>query len=247
MQLLIVLLDGAAVVALALMLPSGLVDPASALASGTLALVALCGVYVGEVGMGIVFLLGFRLLYSGRGEYGLRHGQSLDRSALFLVVFVAIAGVSIVYSAANGLVSPGIGGVPEFYLLTGNLVSAPAGALFAGLAMTYGVRALHPEGSAGRLRTATILGVLGAAAGPLVVFLVVNAGLTSAADFASGLIASAVVGEGLPARSVFLFISEYREVRRNLEAGEPSPVLPRTELVYPPPYQPVYPPPPPKS
>lgn len=245
-QLLIVVLNATAVAALALMLPTGLVDPASGLSTAVVALTALCGVYLGEAAMGIVFLLGYRLVYGGRHEYGLGHAQSLDRSTLFLVAFAVIAGLSFLYSLASEVFSPGIGGVPVFYLLTGNGLFAPAGAFFAGLALTYSVRALHPEGAARRFKTATVLGVAGAAAAPLLVLLVVSAGNMSPGVFASGIIASAVLGNGLAALSLLLFMSEYREARRSLEAGNPPPVLPRFAPGYPAPSYPAYPPPPPR-
>ncbi len=238
-----VVVTGLTLVALALMLGPALESPGGLGPSSVTALAAVCGVALGQVAMAVVFLLGFHQAYAGRHEYGLAHAQAVERGLVFLAVDFVLTAAGTVYTLTTSFLQPALAGLPAVDLLSGNAVLAPAGALFAGLTLYSTVRTLADPSGARRLRTALILGVVGAAAGPLLLAFSVSGALANLDAIVSGLLASAVAGQGVCALSLLLFALAFRDVRRGLEAGNPAPVLPRIEQAYPWMYRPAYPPP----
>ena len=242
-------------VAVALMLEPGIQSPSGLVPAALTALAAVCGIDIGQVFMAALFVIGFHHAYAGRYEYGLAHARSLERALVFLIVFALFTALAYIYSVTNSVLQPGFVGVPALDLLSGNVLLAPLGALFAGLTLLFTGRGLADAVQSRRLRTALVLGVVGAVAGPLLLLLGVGSNVTDLRVLVSGLLASAVAGQGISALSLLVFVLVYREVRRNLEAGNPAPVLPRIQHVYrwmyPPAYVPMQPPwsgppPPPK-
>ena len=239
-----VLVTGLTLVALALMLGPALESPSGLGPSSVTALAAVCGVALGQAAMAVVFLLGFHQAYAGRHEYGLAQAQAVERALVFLAIDFVLTAAGYIYILTNSFLQPALAGLPAVDLLSGNAVLAPVGALFAGLTLYSTVRTLTDPTGVRRLRTALILGVFGAAAGPLLLSFSVSGALTSLDAIVSGLLASAVAGQGVCALSLLLFALAFRDVRRSLEAGNPAPVLPRIEQAYPWMYRPAYPPPP---
>lgn len=233
-------MTGLTLAALALMLGPALQGPTGLVQSALTAVAAVCGVAVGQVAMAILFLVGFHNTYAGRHEYGLDHARSLERALVLLIVYFVLTALGSVYTLTNSLLQPGLAGLPALDLLSGNLLLAPIGAVFAGLTLLYTGRALADRPQNQRLRTALVLGVAGATAGPLLLALAVSGALSDLDSIVSGLLASAVAGQGVSALSLLLFILVYNDIRRNLEAGKPMPVLPRIEQAYPWVYRPAY-------
>jgi hypothetical protein len=242
-----VVVTGLTLAALALMLGPALASPGGLGTSALTALATVCGVALGQAAMAVLFLVGFRHAYAGRYEYGLRHAHSLERALVFLMVYLVLTAVGYVYSVTNSLLQPGLAGLPAVDLLSGNAILAPAGALFAGLTLFYAARTLAEPPVERRLRTALLLGVAGAAVGPVLLAFAVSGALTNLDAIVSGLLASAVAGQGVSALSLLLFALAFRDIRHNLEAGRPSPVLPRIDQAYPWMYRPGYPYPPPAA
>ncbi len=242
-----VIITGLTLVTLALLLGPALESPGGLGPSSLAALAAVCGVSLGQIMMAVLFLLGFHHAYAGRHEYGLAQARSVERALVFLMVFFVLTVVGYVYSLTNSLLVPGVAGLPAVDLLSGNALWAPAGAVFAGLTLLFTARTLAAPHVERRLRTALVLGVAGALAGPLLLAFAVSGTLTSLDAVVSGLLASAVAGQGVCALSLLLFILAFRDVRHGLEAGNPAPVLPRIEQAYPWMYRPVCPYPPPSA
>ena len=236
-----VIVTGLTLGALALMLGPALESPGGLAPSSVTALAAVCGVTLGQIAMSVLFLLGFHHAYAGRHEYGLAQARSVERALVFLMVFVVLTVVGTVYSLTNSFLMPGVAGLPAVDLLSGNAFLAPAGALFAGLTLFCGAKTLAAPHVERRLRTALVLGVAGALGGPLLLAFAVSGTLASLDAVVSGLLASAIAGQGVCALSLLLFILAFRDVRHGLEAGTPAPVLPRIEQAYPWMYRPVYP------
>ncbi len=242
-----VLVTALTLVALALMLGPALESPAGIGPSALTSLVAVCGVAVGQILMAIIFLLGFHQAYVGRHEYGLAHARSLERALVFLVVYFVLTAVTYLYALTNSFLKPGLAGLPAIDLLSGNPLLAPVGAAFAGLTLVSTLRAVAEPSTGRRTWTALALGVAGAAAGPLLLAFSVSGVLSSLDAVVSGLLASAVAGQGVCALSLLLFIFAFRDVRSGLESGRPAPVLPRIEKAYPWMYRSPYPVPPPAA
>lgn len=249
-----VLVTGMTVAALAFLLGPTLTNPAAVTSSLIGALAAVCGVLTTEMVMVVLFLVGFYNLHAGRHEYGLQQERSLERALVFFIIFIVMSLVSFAYSAFSSLLQTGIPVTGGSLLVGGNIVFGPIAAFFAGLTLFYMARVLAEPHQEGRLRVAVVLGVAGAVAGPA---LLIVAGATNPTDlpaYTSGLLASAIAGQGISALSLLLFALVFSEVRRNLQAGKPMPVLPRYEQVYPWAYTPYGygypyggPPPPPPS
>lgn len=246
-ELVTVVFAGLTLAALALMLGPALQSPGGVVPSALTAVVAVCGISLGQVVMAVLFLVGFRHVYAGRHEYGLDQAQSLERALVFLMVYLVLTIVSYLYTVTSNFLEPGLAGLPAVDLLSGNLVLAPIGATFAGLALLYTARALAEETQRRRLVTAWVLGIAGATAGPLLLAFAVSGALNDLDSIVSGLLASAVAGQGVSALSLLLFALAFHDIRRNLEAGRPAPVLPRIEQAYPWMYRPPYPYPPPPA
>lgn len=239
-QTVVVIGLGVTSVGLSLLYGAALTGPMAALGPLMGVLALLCGIELAEVGMAIVFLVGFFQLYTGRHEYGLEQARSLERALVFLIVYVVLSAVSAVYSVSAALV-PGLPGWSGLPVLTGNVFLAPLGAFFAGLTLAHAARGVANPAAKSRLRTALILGMAGAAIGPGLVLLATAANPITLGAITTGLIASALAGNGISAISLFLFWSSYLETRRRLEAGTPAPVLPRIDQLYPWLYRPLYP------
>ncbi len=202
-------------------------------------LFAFCGIAIAEVAAGIVFLLGFREMHAGRHEYGVEQARALERALILVIVYVVVAAVSLIYSTSSALL-PVVTGQTGLANTAGNLVLAPLGALFAGLALEQSIRTLAPPEEKSRLRLALALGVVGGAAAPAFGLLASLGGSVTLELVSAGILASALAGNGVAAISLFLFWLAYQEVKRSLEAGNPRPVLPRMDQVYPWLYPPYY-------
>ncbi len=211
-------------------------------------LAAICLAFVGEVASAILFLVGFYEIHAGRHEYGLEQSHAAERALVFLIVYVVLSAVSVVYSPAFSLFL-GVVNPSALPVLAVSLVLNPVIALFAGLTLEHAVRTVAAPLVRSRLRTALVLGIVGAAVGPGLTLLANASRPATVESVSGGIIAAAVAGEGLAALSLLLFWLAYREVRQALEAGSPGPVLPRVEQIYPWLYRPwvPYPPQPPGS
>ena len=217
-------------------------------------LAALCLTFVAELGAAITFLAGFYQLHAGRHEYGLDQSRSVERALIFLIIFLVLSAISIAYSSVGGLVL-GITYSSGFATVAGGLVLNPVAALFAGMTLEHSVRSVAAPATQSRLRTALVLGIVGAAVGPALTLLATAGGALTVNAVSTGIIAAALGGQGISAISLLLFWLAYQEARRALEAGTPPPVLPRIEQFYPwlyrpwvpYPYQPPSPPPQPPS
>ncbi len=252
-QVIAVIAQGVTQAAFGLAFGSILTNPADLLGPFLGTLAALCGIEIAELGVAIVFLIGFFQAHAGRHEYGLEQSRSLERALVLLIVFIVLSAVGAGFSASS-VFTPGLTGQAILTDLTGDFILAPLGALFAGLTLLQTIGSISGEPVRSRLRFALGLGVVGAVVGPLLILLA-TAGSTITVDLlASGILASAIAGQGISAISLLLFWLAYRETRRSLEAGTPAPVLPRIEQLYPLLYRPMYPysppsaegPPPPK-
>lgn len=244
-----VLATALTLVAIALSFETSVQSSNGSLTSALLAFVAVCGIGVGQVFMAIVFLVGFGQSYRGRHEYGLEHARSLDRAVVFLIVFLVVDLVSlvlIVSPLATGTTDAGAPSPTLALLGGGNPIFAPVGAFFAGLCLSFLARSLSSPTELNRLRRGLVLGVVGAATGPALLGFAVSGSLTDISAIVSGILASAVAGQGISALSLLLFATALRDTRKNLEAGRPMPALLRVEQACQwapgPPY--AYPPPP---
>ncbi len=229
----VVLATAAVLVAMALLLGPALVSPTTFLSSLVAVLAAVCGIELGEVAMAAVFLAGFHQIYAGRHEYGLLHARSVDRALVYLIVFVTLGVAGTGYTLASSLFVPSVPVVPAASLLVGNVLLAPLGALFAGLSLLDSARAVAEPAQTRRLRTALILGVVGAVAGPLLNAFALAPGSQYLSAVVDGLLVSAIAGDGVAALSLLLFILAFREIRGELLSGRPAPVLPRFLVPYP--------------
>ncbi len=233
LQLGAVVATGAALIGLAVLIGPALMNPTGFLSSLAAVLVAVCGIELGEVAMVALFLVGFHQVHAGRHEYGLAHAHSVDRALVYLIVFAVLATAGGVYLLSGSILSPAVPGVPIASLLVGNVLLAPLEALFAGLALVESARAVAEPAQARRLRTALVLGVAGALAGPLLNAFAMTQGPLYVSALVDGLLVSAIAGDGVAAVSLLLFVLVFREVRRALVAGRPTPVLPRFPTPYP--------------
>lgn len=251
-QLVAVVATGITLAALAIVIGPALVNPSGFLTSVLGIVAAVCGIELGQVAVGVIFLVGFVDVHAGRHEYGLEHARAIDRATIALIVFAVLTVSGTAFSVSMNLLAPTTG-IPAESFLTGNLVLAPLGALVAGFTLYYAVRAVADESERGRLRGALVLGVAGAVAGPVLLGFATAAAPRDLSSIVTGLLASAVAGDGICALSLLLFVLVFREIRRNLVEGRPSPALPRYPPVYPwawlspPPPIPVPPAEPPKS
>ncbi|HYM40438.1 MAG TPA: hypothetical protein VEY12_09940 [Thermoplasmata archaeon] len=214
---------------------------------------ALCGAVLAELAAAILFLLGFYQVHAGRHEYGLEQTRSMERALIFLIVYIVLTAVTFVFTSTGGLFL-GVVSSPATPMLLGTLVLNPVVAFFAGLTLVHSIRTLATPETRSRLRTALVLGVVGACVGPALTLIATTAGTTTVAQYSAGLVAAALAGQGIAAISLFLFWLAYLETRKGLDAGRPAPVLPRIEqaypwlyrpwVQYPYPYPPANPPPP---
>ena len=214
-------------------------NPANLLGPVVGVIAALCIAVVAELIAGILFLVGFFQIHAGRHEYGMEQTRSAERALVFLIIYVVLGAVSAAYTSSTslltGLVTPST--LPS---AAGSLVLSPLGALFAGLTLEHAIGTLAAPGARSRLRTALLLGVVGAAVGPAITLLATAGGAITGDHVSAGIIAAALAGQGLAAISLLLFWQGYQETRRALAAGTPPPVLPRIEQVYPWLYRPWY-------
>lgn len=250
-QTVVVIGVGVVLGAISLLYGAVLTNPASVFGPFIGVLLVLCGVEVAQLGVAILFLIGFFQVYSGRHEYGLEQARSLERALVFLIVYVVLSAALFVYSASSALI-PGLTGTSSAPALLGSLVVSALAAFFAGLTLVHSIRSLADPAVKSRLRSALLLGVVGAALGPGLSLLASTVSPLTVDVVASGIIASALAGEGIAAISLFLFWWAYQDARRGLEAGTPAPVLPRIEQLFPWLYRPLYPyppyiPPPPQT
>jgi hypothetical protein len=231
-----VLAAALALVAIALSFETSVQSPSGSLTPALLAFMAVCGIGVGQVFMALVFLLGLDQTYRGRHEYGLEHARSLDRAVVFLIVFLVVDLVSlvlIVSPLATGTTDAGAPSPTLLLLGGGNPMLAPLGAFFAGLCLRSLTRSLSSPMERHRLIRGLVLGVVGATTGPALLGFAVSGSLTDVSTIVSGILASALAGQGISALSLLLFATAFRNTRKNLEAGRPMPALPRVERAYP--------------
>ncbi len=231
-QLAAVVATGVTLAALAIVIGPALVNPSGFLTSVLGIVAAVCGIELGQVAVGVIFLVGFVDVHAGRHEYGLEHARAIDRATIALVLFAALTAFGTAFSLSMNFLAPSTG-IPAESFLTGNLVLAPLGALVAGFTLYYAVRAVADEGEVRRLRAAVVLGVSGAVAGPVLLGFAIAANPRDVSAIVTGLLASAVGGDGICALSLALFVLLFREIRRNLVNGTPAPTLPRYTPVYP--------------
>ena len=219
--------NGVVLVGLGLLIPSAVLDPSAALGSLVGILVATCGIEMGELAVLVVFLVGFAQLHAGRHEYGLEHARALERALIFLVVAAVVDAAGGAFTIASSFT--GLTGftVPTDSLLVGNLVVGPLVAAFAGLVLISSARAIADPAQVRRLWTGLGLGGVGAALGPALLGFSGVAGPQSLGMITTAYFASAVAGDGISALSLLLFFLILRDVRRQLLAGIPPPVLPR--------------------
>ncbi len=235
-----VVVMGATLAVVGVLAPALVANPTMLLGPLVGAVAAICSAAVAELAAGIVFLVAFYQIHAGRHEYGLEQTRSLDRALIFLIVYIVLYAVSAVYSSSFSVLF-GTGATSNVGVTAGSLVLGPIGALFAGLTLDYSVRAVASPIVRSRLRTALLLGVVGAAVGPALTLLATAGGTLTLDRLSLGITAAALGGQGMAALSLFLFWLAFQEARRNLEAGKPAPVLPRMEQVYPWLYRPWYP------
>ncbi len=232
-QLGAVVATGVTLAVLAALLGPALLNPSGLVPAILGVVVAVCGIELAEVAVGILFLVGFLDVHKGRNEYGLSHARAIDRATACIVAFAGLTLFSTIYSISLSLFSPTAAAIPTESVLTGNLLLSPLGALIAGLGLFYSVRTLVDASQRGRLRAAIALGVAGTVVGPALLAFpaAINPGQVSAV--VTGMLASSVAGDGLCALSLLLFALTLRDVRRSLVSGTPAPSLP--------PYAPAYP------
>lgn len=207
-------------------------NPAPLLGPLVTIVAAECGALVAEVAAAILFLVGFYQIYAGRHEYGLEQAHAVERALIFLIVYIVMSAVSAVYTSANGLFM-GIFGSPVTTTLIATVVLSPINAFFAGLTLVHSARAVASPAARPRMRTALILGVVGAGVGPGLSLLAMSSSVVTIERVSAGLVAAALGGQGIAAISVFLFWLAYQDTKKGLEAGKPSPVLPRIDQAYP--------------
>ncbi len=236
---------GVALAALALLLEPALLDPTAFVTPFFGILAAVCGIEIAEAAMAGVFLVGFYQLHAGRNEYGLSHAESIDRALLCLILVAVVSVAWTGYTFAADFLGPPVPTTPAEPLLVGNLLVAPLAAAFAGLTLFFCGKAIADAPLARRLRTALLLGVLGAAAGPTLLALATAANTVDVSAMSSGLLAAAVAGNGMSALSLLTFVLAFRAIQQDLVEGRPAPSLPRIEQVYAAPWSGQVPQPPP--
>ncbi len=207
---------------------------------------AICMAFLIEVAAAILFLVGFYQIHAGRHEYGLDQSHAAERALIFLIVYVVLSAVSVAYSPSFSIFL-GVANPTALPVLAASLVLNPVIALFAGLTLEHAVRTIASPAVRSRLRTALVLGIVGSAVGPGLTLLATAGSRATVESVSQGIIAAAVAGQGIAALSLALFWWAYQETKRSLEAGSPTPVLPRIEQIYPWLYRPwvPYPPQPP--
>ncbi len=233
-SVILVVVTGAIGIVSALTLEPTLTAPTNVFRSLAAVVLIACGLGLGELIMAALFLAGFHQLHAGRREYGAAHERSVEHALVFLILLILVGTLGTVYSTFNALLgSPGsvLPGAPSAGIE--GIVVGPADALLAGLVLFFAVRSLVPAQEHSRVRTAILLGVAGAAAGPAILILAASGGITDVPGLVSALLGAAVAGQGISAISLLLFLLIFRTVRRNLEAGNPAPVLPRLPMWYP--------------
>ncbi len=253
LSLALVVASGATSIGLALMLGPALTTPADMVKSIGLSLVVACGLLLAELVMVVFFLVGFHQLHVGRHEYGAAHEQSVERALVFLILLVLVATLGTAYAAFSalfGTMGPALPG--QTVTGTESLLFGSSEALLAGLTLFYAVHSLVGTTDVSRLRTAVVLGVVGAAAGPAILILAASGAVVDLSSLVTSVTAAVVAGQGVSAISLLLFLWIFRDLRRNLGAGNPAPVLPRLPVWTPwgyAPYAPGFPPqgPPPPS
>lgn len=232
LQLGAVIATGVTLAALAIVIGPALVNPSGFLTSVLGIVAAVCGIELGQAAVSVLFLVGFVDVHAGRHEYGLDQARAIDRATIALALFAAVTVFATASSVSMSLFAPTIG-IPAESFLTGNLALAPLGALVAGFTLYYSVRAVADEGEVRRLRAAVVLGVAGAVAGPVLLGFAISANPRDVSAVVTGLLSSAVAGDGICALSLGLFVLLFREIRRNLVKGRPAPALPRYAPTYP--------------
>ncbi len=223
---------GVALGTLAMVLEPALLDPTAFAGPFAGILAAVCGIELGEAAMAGIFLVGFYQLHAGRNEYGLSHAESIDRAVLCLILVAVVSVAWTGYTVATDFLGPPVPTTPAESLLVGNLLVAPVAAAFAGLTLFFSAKAVAQTPLARRLRSALVLGVLGSAAGPALLALATAANASDVSAMTSGFLAAAVAGNGMSALSLLMFVLAYREIRRDLVAGRPSPSLPTIDQAY---------------
>ncbi len=232
-SLILVVGTGATSVVFALTLGPTLKAPTNPFSSLAAVVLVACGLGLGELFMIAFFVAGFHQLHAGRHEYGAAHERSVEHALVVLILLILVGTLGTVYSAFNTLLgspSPVLPGATSAGIE--GLVVGPADALLAGLVLFFAVRSLMPTQEHFRVRTAILLGMAGAAAGPAILILAANGGVTDVPSLVSALLAAAVAGQGISSISLLLFLLIFRNARRNLVAGNPAPVLPRLPTWY---------------
>ncbi len=227
LQLVMVVATGVTLAALALLLGPALVNPGGLLGALVGVIAAVCGIELGQIGVAVLVLVGYVDLRAGRHEYGLDHARSIARATVCLILVALVSLFSLTYSVSVSLFAGGTQPVPTETFLTGNLVLGPVGAFLAGLGLYYLARVIADPAVARRLRLALILGVAGALAGPVLLGFATAANPHDLTAVVTGLLASAVAGDGISALSLLIFATAFRELKEELMAGKPAPALPR--------------------
>lgn len=227
LQLAMVLATGVTLAALALLLGPALLNPGGLLSAFVGIIAAVCGIELGQIGTAVLFVVGYVDLRAGRHEYGLDHARSIARATACFIVFAFVSLFSLTYSISVSLFAGGTRPVPAEAFLTGNLVLSPVGAFLAGLGLYFLARTLADAVLARRLRLALVLGVAGAVAGPILLAFATAANPVDLTAVVTGLLASAVAGNGICALSLLIFATAFGDLKRDLAAGKPSPALPR--------------------
>ncbi len=227
LQLAMVVATGVTLAALALLLGPALLNPGGLLGAFVGIIAAVCGIELGQIGTAVLFVVGYIDLRAGRHEYVLDHARSIARATVCFVLFAFVSLFSLTDSISVSLFAGGTQPVPTEAFLTGNLVLSPLGAFLAGLGLYFVARALADPALVRRLRLALVLGVAGAVAGPVLLAFATAATPGDLTAVVTGLLASAIAGDGIGALSLLIFAVAFRALKRDLAAGPPSPALPR--------------------
>ncbi len=166
---------------------------------------------------GLLYCVGLAGLYGPRADLGTAHATSVVRTKLWLgVTLVLLAPDLFVASLAGPLVSfPGIGYPPPAWAWGVSVTLAGLRAIFAGLTLYYAVQGLAEEDERVRLLVGMTLGVAGAIVWSGLAAYAEGFGILSL-DSLLPFLAGLVGGLGTSAISLALFISVYREIRRDL-------------------------------
>ncbi len=174
------------------------------------------------IASGLVYCVGLAALWGTRREFGREHAASVEQTLPWLGVTMVLLATAIPVPSLTGpfLTFPGIGSAPPDWATTVGVVLAGMRAIFAGLTLYYAVQALAEEDARVRLLVAMSLGAAGAVLwSGLAAYSAGSGTLTmgSLLPFLAGIVA----GLGTSAISLVLFILEYREIRRGLDARVP--------------------------